>query len=351
METRILGRDLDVSAIGLGCMGMSQSYGPKPGDRQEMIALIRAAVDRGVTFFDTAEVYGPFVNEELVGEALAPFRDQVVIATKFGFAFDDRRPPGRACPAGPSTSSRPPTARCAGSASTRSTCTTSTGSNPDVPIEDVAGAVKELIEAGKVAHFGLSEAAAGDHPPRPRRAARHRRAERVLAVVAAPRGRGAAALRRTRHRLRPLQPARQGLPHRHHRRRHHVRRRRHPRHHPPLRRGGPEGQPGPRRPARPRRRGARRHARRRSRWPGCSPSSRGSCRSPAPAGWTGSRRTSAPPTSSSPPTTWPRSTTAAAADRGAGRPLPRAPRTDDRPVTGLPTATAAGRHTRDHLDE
>jgi len=90
MEQRTLGGDLVVSAIGLGCMGMSQSYGPNPGDRYEMISLIRAAVDRGVTFFDTAEVYGPYVNEELVGEALAPVRDQVVIATKFGFRFDDQ---------------------------------------------------------------------------------------------------------------------------------------------------------------------------------------------------------------------------------------------------------------------
>jgi aryl-alcohol dehydrogenase-like predicted oxidoreductase len=89
MDKRTLGTSgLEVSAVGLGCMGMSQSYGPPPGDRQEMIALLRAAVDRGVTFFDTAEVYGPFVNEELVGDALAPVRDQVVIATKFGFAFD-----------------------------------------------------------------------------------------------------------------------------------------------------------------------------------------------------------------------------------------------------------------------
>src|ERR687894_641979 len=91
MQKRKLGNsNLEVSAIGLGCMGMSQSYVPNPGDRQEMVALIRAAVERGVTFFDTAEVYGPFVNEELVGEALAPFRDRVVIATKFGFAFDDQ---------------------------------------------------------------------------------------------------------------------------------------------------------------------------------------------------------------------------------------------------------------------
>ena len=118
MDKRILGRDLVVSAIGLGCMGMSQSYGPDPGDRQEMIALIRAAVERGVTFFDTAEVYGPYANEELVGEALAPVRDQVVIATKFGFAFDDQGRQTGAGPAGRSTSRRSPTARCAASAST-----------------------------------------------------------------------------------------------------------------------------------------------------------------------------------------------------------------------------------------
>ena len=91
MDKRTLGQGLEVSAIGLGCMGMSQSYGPNPGDRDEMIAFIRAAVDRGVTFFDTAEVYGPFVNEELVGEALAPVRDQVVIATKFGFRYERRQ--------------------------------------------------------------------------------------------------------------------------------------------------------------------------------------------------------------------------------------------------------------------
>jgi len=117
MDKRTLGRDLVASAIGLGCMGMSQSYGPNPGDRHEMIALIRAAVERGVTFFDTAEVYGPYVNEELVGEALAPVRDQVVIATKFGFRSTIRAA-RRAWSAGRSTSRRPPTARYAASAST-----------------------------------------------------------------------------------------------------------------------------------------------------------------------------------------------------------------------------------------
>jgi len=160
MQIRTLGRDLEVSAVGLGCMGMSQSYGPNPGDRQEMIALIHAAVDRGVTFFDTAEVYGPFVNEELVGEALAPARDQVVIATKFGFRFN-----GRGRQAG--LVSRPEHITAAADGSLRRLGTDVIDLyyqhrvNPDMPIEDVAGTVAGLIAAGKVRHFGLSEAAAG----------------------------------------------------------------------------------------------------------------------------------------------------------------------------------------------
>jgi aryl-alcohol dehydrogenase-like predicted oxidoreductase len=160
MDNRTLGTNgLEVSAIGFGCMGMSQSYGPNPGDRQQMIDLLRAAVDRGVTFFDTAEVYGPFVNEELVGEALAPVRDQVVIATKFGFAFDNE---GRQT----GLSSRPDDVRRAVEASLRRLGVNTIDLlyqhrvDPAVPIEDVAGAVKELVEAGKVAHFGLSEASA-----------------------------------------------------------------------------------------------------------------------------------------------------------------------------------------------
>ena len=158
MRTRTLGQDLTVSAIGFGAMGMSQSYGPGPG-RADNIALLRAAVDRGVTLFDTAEVYGPFVNEELVGEALQPVRDQVVIATKFGFAFDaDGKQTG--------LSSRPEHIKQVADASLRRLRTDRIDLfyqhrvNPDVPIEDVAGAVKELIEAGKVKHFGMSEAAA-----------------------------------------------------------------------------------------------------------------------------------------------------------------------------------------------
>jgi aryl-alcohol dehydrogenase-like predicted oxidoreductase len=159
MHQRALGSSgLTVSAIGFGAMGMSQSYGPGP-DRADNITLLRAAVERGVTFFDTAEVYGPFVNEELVGEALEPFRGQVVIATKFGFAFDaDGRQTG--------LSSRPEHIKQVADASMRRLRVEAIDLfyqhrvNPDVPIEDVAGAVKELIEAGKVKHFGMSEAAA-----------------------------------------------------------------------------------------------------------------------------------------------------------------------------------------------
>ena len=158
MHTRILGNDLHVSALGLGAMGMSQSYGPGPG-RSDNIALLRAAVERGVTFFDTAEVYGPFVNEELVGEALEPVRDQVVIATKFGFAFDaDGKQTG--------LSSRPENIARVADASLRRLRTDHIDLfyqhrvDPEVPIEDVAGAVKDLIAAGKVRHFGMSEAAA-----------------------------------------------------------------------------------------------------------------------------------------------------------------------------------------------
>jgi aryl-alcohol dehydrogenase-like predicted oxidoreductase len=157
MHTRTLGQGLQVSAIGYGCMGLSQSYLPVP-TRQEGVTLIRAAVDLGVTFFDTAEVYGPFANEEIVGEALAPVRDQVVIATKFGFAFDDD---------GKQTglSSRPEHITAAVEGSLRRLGVDYIDLlyqhrvDPDVPIEDTAGAVRELIEAGKVGHFGMSEAA------------------------------------------------------------------------------------------------------------------------------------------------------------------------------------------------
>jgi aryl-alcohol dehydrogenase-like predicted oxidoreductase len=160
MEMRKLGNALEVSAIGLGCMGMSHSYAPFP-DRNDMIAFLRTAVARGVTFFDTAEVYGPFVNEELVGEALAPVRDKVVIATKFGFAFD--RADGNKSLG---VDSRPESIRNAVEGSLRRLRTETIDLlyqhrvDPNVPIEDVAGAVRDLIAEGKVRHFGLSEAGA-----------------------------------------------------------------------------------------------------------------------------------------------------------------------------------------------
>jgi aryl-alcohol dehydrogenase-like predicted oxidoreductase len=158
MQKRKLGKsNLEGSALGLGCMGMSFGYGPA-GDKNEMISVIRSAVEYGVTFFDTAEVYGPFTNEELVGEALAPVREQVAIATKFGFKLD----PGSGKPAG--LDSRPEHIKQVAEASLRRLATNVIDLfyqhrvDPDVPIEDVAGAVKDLIQQGKVKHFGLSEA-------------------------------------------------------------------------------------------------------------------------------------------------------------------------------------------------
>jgi len=162
MDKRTLGSaGLEVSAIGLGCMSMTGGYSDRP-DWQEMISLIRTAVDRGVTFFDTAEIYGPYVNEELVGEALAPHKGQVVIATKFGWDIDpvERRPRGR-------VTSRPDIIKQVVEGSLQRLRVEAIDLyyqhrvDPQVPIEDVAGAVKELIEAGKVKHFGMSEAAAG----------------------------------------------------------------------------------------------------------------------------------------------------------------------------------------------
>lgn len=162
MHTRILGRgegrELAVSALGLGAMGMSQSYGPNPGSRDDMIAVLRQAVELGVTLIDTAEVYGPYVNEELVGEALEPVRDQVVIATKFGWNIVDNKMVG--------TDSRPEQIRKVADDSLRRLRTDRIDLfyqhrvDPAVPIEDVAGTVGELVAAGKVKHFGLSEAGA-----------------------------------------------------------------------------------------------------------------------------------------------------------------------------------------------
>ena len=156
MRTRTLGKsDLRVSALGLGCMSMSFGYGPAP-DKKDMIALIRSAFERGVTFFDTAEAYGPFINEDLVGEAIAPFRDRVVVATKFGFKLEDGKQTG--------LDSRPKHIREVADASLARLKVDAIDLfyqhrvDPDVPIEDVAGTVKELIREGKVKHFGLSEA-------------------------------------------------------------------------------------------------------------------------------------------------------------------------------------------------
>ena len=161
MDTRTLGTNgLEVSAIGLGCMSMTGGYSDTPG-RQEMISLVRTAVERGVSFFDTAEIYGPYANEQLVGEALAPYREQVVIATKFGWDIDpvERKPRGR-------VTSRPGVIKHVVDGSLERLGVDTIDLyyqhrvDPDVPIEDVAGAVKELMEAGKVRHFGMSEAAA-----------------------------------------------------------------------------------------------------------------------------------------------------------------------------------------------
>jgi aryl-alcohol dehydrogenase-like predicted oxidoreductase len=162
MQKRRLGKSLEVSAIGLGCMGMSFSYGP-PKAKQEMTALLRAAVERGITFFDTAEVYGPFTNEELVGEALAPFRNHVAIATKFGFDLSPNFDP-RGTKGAPGLNSRPEHIRQAAEGSLKRLKVETIDLlyqhrvDENVPIEDVAGAVKDLIREGKVRHFGLSEA-------------------------------------------------------------------------------------------------------------------------------------------------------------------------------------------------
>ncbi|WP_115788773.1 aldo/keto reductase [Arthrobacter silvisoli] len=158
MHIRTLGQGLEVSAIGLGAMGMSQSYGPNPGDRAQMISVLRSAVDEGVTFFDTAEVYGPYVNEELVGEALEPIREKVVIATKFGWDIRNGKMVG--------LNSRPEQIRRVAEESLKRLRTDAIDLfyqhrvDPEVPIEDVAGTVGELIAQGKVKHFGLSEASA-----------------------------------------------------------------------------------------------------------------------------------------------------------------------------------------------
>jgi aryl-alcohol dehydrogenase-like predicted oxidoreductase len=225
MRTRKLGSsDLAVSAIGLGCMGLNHHRGPAP-ERHEMIALVRAAVERGVTFFDTAEVYGPFTNEELVGEALEPFRKDVVIATKFGH---DLGPAGSRRSDG--LDSRPERIQQVAEGSLKRLRVEVIDLfyqhrvDPNLPIEDVAGAVKDLIAAGKVKNFGLSEAGASTI----------RRAHAVQPLTAIqseyslwwrqPEMEGTACLRGAGNWIRPLQPSGQGIPHGQDRRDHHVRR-------------------------------------------------------------------------------------------------------------------------------
>ena len=296
MQKRILGQSgLEVSALGLGCMGMSFSYGP-PKDKQEMIALIRSAVERGVTFFDTAEVYGPFTNEELVGEALAPLRDQVVIATKFGFdtSVDPRNPkPGEA-----PLNSRPEHIREVAEASLKRLKTEVIDLfyqhrvDPDVPIEEVAGAVKELIAEGKVKHFGLSEAGVQTirraHAVQPVAAVQSEyslwsgaprrgccRPSKSSASAWSPTARWARASSPARSTRRPPSTAATSAASCRASRRKPSR---------PTRPWSNCSAASPARKAPPRRR---------SRWPGCWRSSRGSCRSPAPPNCTAWRRTSA----------------------------------------------------------
>ena len=244
MQKRKLGKsNLEVSALGLGCMGLSHGFGP-PVEKQDGIALIRAAVERGVTFFDTAEAYGPFKNEELVGEALAPFRDQVVIATKFGFKFDSKTG------ALDGVDSHPQHIKEVAEASLKRLRTDVIDLfyqhrvDPNVPIEDVAGAVKDLIQQGKVKHFGLSEAGVQTI----------RRAHAVQPVTALqseyslwwrePEEKILPAHRGTRDRICSIQSTGQRLSNRKDRREYEVREHRLPQCGSAFYSGGPEGEPG-----------------------------------------------------------------------------------------------------------
>ena len=246
LTTRTLGTSgLEVSALGYGCMGLSFGYGT-PTSREQAIDLIRAAVERGVTFFDTAQVYGPFTNEEVVGEALAPFRDRVVIATKFGFNFVDGQTQG--------LNSRPDAIRKTTEDSLKRLRTDRIDLyyqhrvDPNVPIEDVAGTVKDLIHEGKVKHFGLSEAGVRTI----------RRAHAVQPVTALqseyslwwrePEAEILPTLEELGIGFVPFSPLGQGLPHRRDRRAHDLRGVRLPQHRPPLRPGEPQGEPGAGRP-------------------------------------------------------------------------------------------------------
>ena len=216
MQKRTLGKSgLEVSALGFGCMGISSGYGPATS-RQEGIAVIRAAVDGGVTFFDTAEAYGPYTNEELVGEALAPVRDQVVIATKFGFKFEAGKQAG--------LDSRPVHIREVAEAALKRLKTDRIDLfyqhrvDPDVPIEDVAGTVKRADSGRQGQALRPFRSRRADDPSCARRPAGHGAAKRVLALVAGAGEGGVADARGAGHRLRALQPARQGFPYREDRR-------------------------------------------------------------------------------------------------------------------------------------
>ena len=299
MQKRKLGKsNLEVSALGLGCMGMSFSYGP-PKDKQEMISLLRTAVDRGVTFFDTAEVYGPFTNEELVGEALAPVREQVVIATKFGFDLSgaDHRPgaAGPEQPAGAHQAGRRGLAQAAQGRDDRPALSAPGRSERADRRRGGRGEGPDPAGQGQALRPVRSRRA--DDPSRPRGPAGHRPPERILAVVETPRGGSDTDARGTRHRLRAVQPAGQGLPHGQDRRE--------------ARSSTAPTSAAPCRASRRRRSrrirpwsicsarsaNGRRRRRPRSRSPGCWPRSRGSFRSRAPRSCTAWTRTSGRPPS------------------------------------------------------
>ena len=309
---------------------MSQSFGPNPGDRGQMIDLLRTAVDRGVTFFDTAEVYGPFVNEELVGEALAPVRDQVVIATKFGFAFDaDGRQTG--------LSSQPDTS---GARWTVVAAARHRSHRPAVPAPGrPAGADRRSRRDGQRTDRGGQgpplrpvRGRRPHHPPGPRRAPGHRAAERVLAVLARTGRRDHPGPGGARHRAGAVQPARHAASSP-------AASTRPPSSaHGDIRANLPASPPRPARPTRPwstcsaASPTARTPHRRRSRWPGCSPSSRGSSPSPAPGAWNGWMKTSAP----SRPADHQRPRChrhRGRPDPRGGRPVSRSHAADDRPLT------------------
>ena len=328
MKKRTLGRDgLEVSALGLGCMGLSHGYGPAT-NTQDAVSLIRTAYERGVTFFDTAQVYGPFTNEEVVGEALEPIRDQVVIATKFGFELTR---PGRAAELEQPPGLHPAVRRGVAEAPAHRR------DRPSLP----APGRSERADRGRCGDRegsdrggqGRAFRAVGgwrrDHPPCACRPARHRSPKRIFPVVARAGDGDPADAGGTGHRLRAVQPAGRGLPHGEDRRDHDVRQHGLPHHRAPLLGGSPGGEPGTGRSSQGRWPRGRASRPRRSRWPGCSRRSPGSCRSPARRSCTGWKRTSARRRSSSRPTT-PRDRRRGVEDRPQRRTAARGCAEDDR---------------------